>query len=119
MASYNASKAAMDKLVEAWRIEHPDVGFTRVVVGDCAGGAGPETSQFMSSWDPELFAQLHAEWEDRRLVFGAVYEVAELVHMVDAVLRCGVTATVPTITIIPRGSPPAISIKELAERLGG
>src|SRR5215217_6615001 len=35
---YATSKAALDKLVEAWRAEHPRVGFSRVVVGDCGGG---------------------------------------------------------------------------------
>ncbi len=36
LGAYAVSKAALDKLVEAWRAEHPTVGFTRVVVGDCA-----------------------------------------------------------------------------------
>ena len=33
-------RASLDKLIEAWRIEHPYLGFTRLVVGDCAGGEG-------------------------------------------------------------------------------
>ena len=37
LGAYAVSKAALDKLVEAWRAEHPHVGFTRVVVGDCGG----------------------------------------------------------------------------------
>ena len=41
LGAYAVTKAALDKLVEAWRAEHPQVGFTRVVVGDCAGGEGP------------------------------------------------------------------------------
>ena len=36
LGAYIVSKAALDKLVEAWRAEHPDIGFTRLVVGDCA-----------------------------------------------------------------------------------
>ena len=31
LAAYTVTKAALDKLVEAWRAEHPQVGFTRVV----------------------------------------------------------------------------------------
>ena len=34
-AAYLVSKAAVDKMVEAWRTEHPELGFTRVAVGDC------------------------------------------------------------------------------------
>ena len=45
------SKAALDKLVEAWRAEHPAVGFTRLVVGDCAGGEGPSMTEFTTGWD--------------------------------------------------------------------
>jgi NAD(P)-dependent dehydrogenase (short-subunit alcohol dehydrogenase family) len=38
LASYIVSKAALDKLVDAWRAEHPEVGFTRLIVGECGGG---------------------------------------------------------------------------------
>ena len=34
LGAYAVSKAALDKLVDAWRGEHPAVGFTRLVVGD-------------------------------------------------------------------------------------
>ncbi len=40
LGSYIVSKAALDKLVEAWCVEHPDIGFTRIVVGECGGGDG-------------------------------------------------------------------------------
>ena len=33
LGAYGVSKAALDKLVEAWRSEHPEIGFTRLVVG--------------------------------------------------------------------------------------
>ena len=32
LGAYAVSKAALDKLVDAWRAEHPDLGFTRIVV---------------------------------------------------------------------------------------
>src|SRR4029450_6907718 len=40
LGAYAVSKAALDKLVEAWRAEHPAIGFTTRVVGECAGGGG-------------------------------------------------------------------------------
>ena len=46
LGAYAVTKAALDKLVEAWRSEHPNVGFTRVVVGDCAGGQGNSMTEF-------------------------------------------------------------------------
>ena len=33
LASYTVTKAALDKLVDAWRAEHHEIGFTRLVGG--------------------------------------------------------------------------------------
>lgn len=114
LASYTVTKAALDKLVEAWRAEHPDVGFTRIVVGDCAGGEGIAQSQFTTGWDMELAAQLYPTWISRGLLAGRVFDSDELVHLVDAVLRCGASAAIPSLTVIPRQSPQATSIEDLA-----
>lgn len=114
LGSYTVTKAALDKLVEAWRAEHPDVGFTRVVVGDCAGGEGIAQSQFTTGWDMDLAAELYPTWMNRGLLAGRVFDSGELVHLVDAVLRCGASAAIPSLTVIPRQSPQATSIEELA-----
>ena len=53
LGAYAVSKAALDKLVEAFRAEHPSVGFTRVIVGDCAGGEGDSMTGFANDWDPD------------------------------------------------------------------
>lgn len=113
LASYTVTKAALDKLVEAWRAEHPEVGFTRIVVGDCAGGEGIAQSQFTTGWDLELAAELYPTWLSRGLLAGRVFDSGELVHLVDAVLRCGASAAIPSLTVIPRQSPEATSIDEL------
>lgn len=119
LASYTVTKAALDKLVEAWRIEHPDVGFTRVVVGDCAGGEGIAASQFATEWDLELATELFPTWLSRGLLAGTVFDSDELVHLMDAVLRCGASAAIPSLTVIPRQSPQATSIEDLrSERKG-
>jgi NAD(P)-dependent dehydrogenase (short-subunit alcohol dehydrogenase family) len=105
LGAYVVSKAALDKLVEAWRVEHPDVGFTRVIVGDCAGGEGPAMTQFANSWDSELAAELAPIWSSRGYLAGSLLEVGELVRMVDTVLQCGAGASIPSVTVVPR--PPA------------
>lgn len=108
LSAYIVTKAALDKLVEAWRAEHPDVGFTRVVVGDCAGGEGIAASQFMSEFDEELLGEIYPTWASRGLLAGSLFEVEELVHVVDAVLRCGASAAIPSVAITPRQpAPPA------------
>jgi len=40
LGAYGVSKAALERLVDAWRAEHPDVGFTCLIVGECADGPG-------------------------------------------------------------------------------
>lgn len=102
LGAYAASKAALDTMVEAWRSEHPTVGFTRVVVGDCAGGDGPSMTEFPMSWDLELLGELHPEWTARQYLSGSLLEVADLVRVVDTVLRLGRSACVPSVAVIPR-----------------
>ena len=57
LGAYATSKAALDTMVEAWRSEHPAVGFTRVIVGDCAGGEGASATGFADDWDWDLAAR--------------------------------------------------------------
>ncbi len=105
LGAYAVSKAALDKLVEAWRAEHPEVGFTRVVVGDCAGGEGHSMSGFANDWDSALAAELHPVWTKRNCLTGSLLDVEILVRVVDSVLQCGANASVPSVTVSPR--PPA------------
>jgi NAD(P)-dependent dehydrogenase (short-subunit alcohol dehydrogenase family) len=100
LGPYAVSKAALDKLVEAWRGEHPRVNFTRIVVGDCAGGDGDARTEFTSGWDLELAAELFPIWAARGYVAGALMDVEDLIATVDAVLRT--RAAVPSIIVTPR-----------------
>jgi NAD(P)-dependent dehydrogenase (short-subunit alcohol dehydrogenase family) len=102
LGAYAVSKAALDKLVDAWRGEHPGVGFTRLVVGDCAGGEGDAMTGFADGWDAELAAEVAPTWVARNYIAGALMDVERLVAMVDALLREGATLNVPSITVAPR-----------------
>jgi hypothetical protein len=102
LGAYAVSKAALDKLVEAWRAEYPLVGFTRVVVGDCGGGEGDAQSQFTTGWDMELAAEFFPIWSARNYLSGSLIDVEHLVTAVDAVLRGGATLSIPSITLAPR-----------------
>ena len=100
LGAYAVSKAALDKLVEAWRAEHPRINFTRVIVGDCAGGDGEARTEFASGWDMQLAGELFPIWVARGYVAGALMDVEDLVETVDSVLRT--RASVPSITVTPR-----------------
>jgi NAD(P)-dependent dehydrogenase (short-subunit alcohol dehydrogenase family) len=102
LGAYAVTKAALDKLVEAWRVEHPGVGFTRVVIGNCAGGEGESMTQFNAGWNPALAAELVPVWAASRYLGGPLLEVEELVRVLDTVLRCGGHASIPSVAVTPR-----------------
>ena len=102
LGAYAVSKAALDKLVEAWRAEHPAIGFTRVIVGDCAGGDGHSMTEFANEWDRDLAAQVYPIWAARNYLSGSLMAVEGLVHVIDTVLRGGPTLSLPSVTVAPR-----------------
>jgi NAD(P)-dependent dehydrogenase (short-subunit alcohol dehydrogenase family) len=99
IGSYITTKAALDKLVEAWRVEHPRVRFTRLAVGDCAGGDGPSGSEFVSHVDPVVAAEAINEWLRLGYMTGNLIGPDDLVDAVDAVLCC--PSNIPTLTLAP------------------
>lgn len=104
LGAYVVSKAALEKLVEAWRAEHPAVGFTRVIVGDCAGGPGDAATEFNVGWDPQLAGEVVPIWVARNYIAGALLDVAELVNAVDGIVRSGATCSIPSIAVVPRAA---------------
>ena len=78
------------------------VAFSRIVVGDCAGGEGDATTQFANDWNIDLAAELGQEWVSRNLLTGSLIDVDHLVEVVDAVLRGGASLSIPSITVAPR-----------------
>lgn len=102
LGAYAVSKAALDKLVEAWRGEHPSVGFTRLVVGDCAGGLGDSMTEFANDWDPERAMEFGQQWVAKSLLAGSLIDVEDLVTLVDSLLKSGGSLSVPSVTVAPR-----------------
>ena len=91
--------------MEAWRAEHPTIGFTRVVVGDCAGGEGDAMTGFADGWDPELAGHFYPQWTARKYLADSLIEVDELVTVVDAVVRHGSSISIPSVIVAPRTVP--------------
>jgi NAD(P)-dependent dehydrogenase (short-subunit alcohol dehydrogenase family) len=101
LGAYAVSKAALDKLVEAWRAEHPTVGFTRVIVGECMGGEGDSVPGFADGWDQDLAAEVMPVWFARNYMSGSFVGVEDLISVVDTVLRQGAVA-ISSVTVAPR-----------------
>jgi NAD(P)-dependent dehydrogenase (short-subunit alcohol dehydrogenase family) len=105
LGAYLVSKAALEKLVQVWRTEHPEVGFTSLVVGDCAGGEGDAATGFASGWDPHLAVEMGTVWVSRGLIAGCFVEVEDLVDSVHHVLGAGASLSLATVVVSPRPGP--------------
>lgn len=101
LGAYAVSKAALDKLVEAWRAEHPTVGFSRVVVGECMGGEGDSVPGFADGWDQDLAAEVMPVWFARNYMSGSFVGIEDLISVVDTVLHQGSVA-ISSVTVAPR-----------------
>jgi NAD(P)-dependent dehydrogenase (short-subunit alcohol dehydrogenase family) len=112
LGSYAVTKAALDKLVEAWRIEHPNTGFTRLAVGDSLGGTGDSQTEFNKSWDPDALESAIRFWMEHKYMLGGLIDVNHLVTVVDNVIRCGSSSFIPYLTLAPRASD---AVKELRQ----
>jgi NAD(P)-dependent dehydrogenase (short-subunit alcohol dehydrogenase family) len=62
---YTASKAALNRMIESWRSEHPEIGFARVLVGPTDQGATTAEA------DPGAFEH-SARWGAMGLTSGAL-----------------------------------------------
>jgi NAD(P)-dependent dehydrogenase (short-subunit alcohol dehydrogenase family) len=56
---YLASKAALEKCVQVWKLEHPTVRFSTIVVGSTAGGEFFHSAEIP---DPDALDRFRDEW---------------------------------------------------------
>jgi len=96
---YRVSKLALDGLIECWRMEHPDVDFTRVVVGNTSG------TGFADAWAPERLARAMKIWVSRSLFPSAtMMPLAVLAESLLAVIAS--PGYVDDVAIMPRTRDP-------------
>ncbi|AYE98971.1 short-chain dehydrogenase [Mycobacterium paragordonae] len=105
LGAYGVSKAALERLVEAWRAEHPGIGFTNLIVGECAGGEGDAQTGMNSGWDRDLAMQAYPLWVSRGCMPGKLMPVEDLVEVVHTILRTSASTSMPV--VVARGAPAA------------
>ncbi|CAM3309884.1 SDR family oxidoreductase [Mycobacterium colombiense] len=103
LGAYGVSKAALERLVEAWRSEHPDVGFTNLIVGECAGGEGESATGMNAGWDMDLTMQAYPLWVSRGCMPGKLMPVEDLIDVVHTILRTNASTSMPL--VVARGAP--------------
>jgi len=96
---YRVSKVALDALIECWRMEHPDVDFTRIVVGNTSG------TDFAASWGPERMKQALEVWVKRNLFPAATMMPLDV--LAEAVVSLlAVRGYVDDLAVMPRTRDP-------------
>jgi NAD(P)-dependent dehydrogenase (short-subunit alcohol dehydrogenase family) len=103
LGAYGVSKAALEQLVEAWRAEHPDIGFTCLIVGECSGGEGDGATGMNVGWDMDLAMRAVSLWASRGCMPGKLMPVDDLIEVVDTILRTNATTSMPV--VVARGAP--------------
>lgn len=106
IGAYATSKAALDKLVEVWQVEHPDVGFTRLTIGDCLGGEGDSATGIVSGADPDMLNLAVAKWVELGYVTGHFIDVDQVLDAAASILRFGRSGTIASMTVVPRFPTP-------------
>jgi NAD(P)-dependent dehydrogenase (short-subunit alcohol dehydrogenase family) len=97
MGLYTASKAALEKTAEVWKLEHPNVRFTTVIVGSTSGGS------FFANAEkphPDDLKRFQEQWRARGYLAQEQLESVDHVDMLSAVLTS--RAQIDTIWIRPR-----------------
>ncbi len=93
---YTATKAALNRMVETWRVEHPEVGFVRIFVGPTAD-AGTGTNFDMSAFEHM------SRWAALGVASGAMGCPTAVSEAVELVLRSD--SRIADVTVVPKDPP--------------
>jgi len=105
LGAYGVSKAALERLVDAWRAEHPDVGFTCLIVGECVGGQGDAATGMNAGWDTDLAMKAYRLWVSNGCMPGKLMPVEDLIEVVQTILATNSSTSMPV--VVARGAPTA------------
>jgi NAD(P)-dependent dehydrogenase (short-subunit alcohol dehydrogenase family) len=103
LGAYGVSKSALERLIESWRAEHPEIGFTCLVVGECGGGEGDAQTGMTAGWDMDLAAKAYPLWVSRGCMPGQLMPVEDLIEVVHTILSTNSSTAMPM--VIARGAP--------------
>lgn len=101
LSSYAATKAALDATVRAWRIEHPERRFQRIVMGATVG------TDFGAQFDPDLLTTGIDRWQAAGVSLATMEadDVGRQLVEVFAVMLGHPAIDIPDLCFDPRGTP--------------
>jgi NAD(P)-dependent dehydrogenase (short-subunit alcohol dehydrogenase family) len=102
LGAYAVSKAALDKLADAWRVEYPSIGFTRVSVGMSTGGDGDSRTRFADEWDQEVAGPFVETWAARDYLNGSFVDAGELARIIHSILDHRGGTSIPSVVVTGR-----------------
>lgn len=108
LGAYGVSKAALERLVEAWQAEHPDVGFTNLIVGECGGGEGDAATGMTHGWDTDLAMLAYPLWVSRGCMPGRLMPIEDLIGVVQTILGTDSSTSMPV--VVARGAPTVAAV---------
>jgi NAD(P)-dependent dehydrogenase (short-subunit alcohol dehydrogenase family) len=98
LVAYAATKAALETMVQGWRVEVPDIVFARIVIG-------PTMTPMAEGWDAALATEFFERWE-REGNFDGVEPVTPEAVAVELV-RWLAAPTPAADLVMPNAHPPA------------
>ena len=106
---YTSTKAALNRMIESWRSEHPEVGFARILVGPTAGiAAGAGSGGPAGGFDMSAMEHM-ARWPGLGIHSGALSAPESVAAAVRLVLneeaRVTDVAVQPLDPALPWGAP--------------
>ena len=95
---YTSTKAALNRMIETWRSEHPEVGFTRILVGPTGGGGAGGGATF------DMSAMEHmARWAAMGVQSGELGTPEAVAAAVRLVLNT--ETRISDVTVVPKDGP--------------
>jgi len=110
LGPYAASKAALDRTVRSWRVEHPERRFVCMAVGDT------HDTDFARDFDMERAAALTPKWVAASVIYKNHMESADLgltIAEFVAMMLAHPGLTIPELTIVPTG--PMLTMEDVQE----
>ncbi|MGH9305868.1 MAG: SDR family oxidoreductase [Acidimicrobiales bacterium] len=93
---YGVSKAALERLVQSFQAELPDVAFTRMIIGPAGVDAATE---FANGWDPDLAGDVGRTWVQKGYMGDGLVSLADIGDQLVALLAA--EARVECVVIVP------------------